>query len=104
MPSGRRTMPTGRLLCRLSALRQPGLPLVGIGIQPLLGGVVVGHRTGDVRGDGVLVVVRPGEVLDDRVSRATARRELRRYDLVEVVRRVIAGDLRLVRVAPGRVG
>src|SRR3954470_19143465 len=84
---------------------EPGLDLVRVGIDPLLGrGVRVHLLLRDVRRDQVLVVVGDLEVLD-QLDRGRARvGELLGDQLVELVRRVVAGDLRRVRVTARGVG
>src|SRR6478609_9403405 len=67
----------------VSGSGQPGLDLVGVGLDPLLGGRLGAHLVlGDVLGDQVLVGVGPGEVLHQRVGRAPAGGELRADHLV----------------------
>jgi hypothetical protein len=62
-------------------------------LDPLLARLLGRHAlVGDELGDGALVEVGPVEVLDQLVGRAAVRRERRADDLVEEVRRVVAGD------------
>src|SRR3954469_7577024 len=83
---------------------QPGVDLGGVGVHPLLRGRLGVHLVlRDVLRDEVLVVVGPLEVLHQLVSRAVGLGELGRHHLVEVVGRVVAGDLRGVRVTAGGV-
>ena len=95
----RLTRPRSRRRCR-----QPLGDQLRVGVDELLGGLVVAQPSDrDRTGDRVLVVVGPLEVLDQRVGRAAGVGELRRDDLVQVVGRVVAGDLRRVGVAAGGV-
>src|SRR4051812_9139713 len=83
---------------------EPGVDLGRVGVHPLLGGRLGVHLVlGDVLRDEVLVVVGPLEVLHQLVARAVVLGELGRHHLVEVVGRVVAGDLRGVRVTAGGV-
>ena len=84
-----------------SLLAQPGLPLRLVLLDPLLGRFLGGHvLVRDVVRDDVLVVVGPGEVLDEVVGCAALGRELRADDLVERGLGIVAGDLlEVARVA-----
>src|SRR4051794_10210841 len=84
----------------------PGLPGVGMGVDPRLGGVFGRHvLVGDRVGDLVLVLVRPAERLDQVVGLAAVGRELRGHDLVQGVRRVVAvHELRIGVAALGPLG
>src|SRR3954451_1456298 len=95
---------TGRERVRSGDALQPGVDLVRVGVHPLLGGGFRVHLVfGDVLRDEVLVVVGPLEVLHQLVARAVRLRELGRDHLVQVVRRVVARDLRGVGVTAGGV-
>src|SRR5690242_2890175 len=75
-------------------LAEPGFPLVGVGVEPLLGRVFGFHvLLGDVPGDLVLVVVGPREVLHHRHRRAARIGELLGHHLVQLVIRIATGDL-----------
>ena len=79
--------------------------LSGLSSIHFCGGVVRGHAVlGDVRRDQVLVLVGPGEVLDQVDGRGAGLGELLGDQLVELVRRVVAVDLRRVGVAALLVG
>src|SRR6476661_5845934 len=83
---------------------EPGVDLVRVGVDPLLRRLLRVHLVlGDVLRHEVLVVVVPVEVLHQRVRRAAGVGEVLRDDLVQRVRRVVAGDLGRVGVAPGGV-
>src|SRR5262249_30611222 len=78
-PAGRQVRVVGRSGCG-----DPGLPDVGMLVDPLLRGIGVRHLlVRDEVGDLVLVLVAPLEVLDERRGRAGAVRPLGPHDLVQ---------------------
>src|SRR5262249_35619418 len=103
-PNQRFEMSNTREFLSRGGLPQPGLPWALVGVEPPLGGVVARKFVnGEVAGDLILVVVAPGEVLDQIGRRAAGLGELAVADLVQVVRLVVAGDRLRVGVAAGGV-
>src|SRR3954452_4749792 len=87
------------------ASAQPGLHLVRVGVDPLLRRLVRVHLLlRDVGRDQVLVLVGDLEALDELDRRGAGVGELLGDQLVELVRRVVAGHLRRVRVTARGVG